>query len=270
MTATVLADTTDSATRSSVSASHLTFGRILRSEAIKLFSLRSTWWSIAITAVLSVGISLLMAIASADFPADFPSVMAITAPIQFTMLLAGILGAIAVTGEYSTGMIRSTLTAVPRRGAVLASKAIVVGGFLALASAAIFAAAILATGSILTPAIDWSEPSQSIVPLAYSVLAMTVFALIGVSFGFVLRNGAGAIAATVGLLFVLPLVIDLFRLFGPAWEWIADLGRYLPMSAAQVLATPGADEIGSALIAMGTWVLVGMLSAWAVLRVRDA
>jgi ABC-2 type transport system permease protein len=270
MTATATAGTTPSSASLSAPGPHLTFGRILRSEAIKLFSLRSTWWSIAITAVLSVGISLLMAIASADFPSDFPSIMAITAPIQFTMLLAGILGAIAVTGEYSTGMIRSTLTAVPRRGDVLAAKAIVVGGFLAVASAVIFAAAIAATTAMLTPAIDWSDPSQSLVPLAYGVLSMTVFALIGVSFGFVLRNGAGAIAATVGLLFVMPIVLSLFAMFGPAWEWVADLARYLPTNAAQTLTVPGATETVPALIALAAWVVVGTVSAWTVLRVRDA
>lgn len=251
------------------SAPHLTFARVVRSEAIKLFTLRSTWWSIAITAALSVGISLLMATASRDFAAGFPPVMAVVAPMQFTMLLAGILGAIAVTGEYSTGMIRSTLTAVPRRGVVLAAKALVVGGFLAVASAVIFAIAVMATAPVLATQIDWSDPDASIIPLAYGVLSMTVFALIGLGFGFILRNGAGAIAATVGLLFVAPIVVSLFAMFGESWEWILDLGRYLPMNASQTLTT-GGDDMTGALIALLAWAVAGLLGSWAILRSRDA
>lgn len=267
MTAAAVAPSRVAASRSTA---HLTFGRVVNSEMIKLFSLRSTWWSIAITAFLSVGISLLMAWASADFEAGFPAVMAIVAPMQFTMLLAGILGAIAVTGEYSTGMIRSTLTAVPRRGTVLAAKAIVVGGFLAIASASIFAIAIAATAPILASPIEWADPSMSSIPIAYAVLSMTVFALIGVSFGFILRNGAGAIAATVGLLFVAPIVVSLFGMFGESWKWIADAGAYLPMNASATLTTPGVEDIAPALIALLAWAGVGLLGSWAVLRVRDA
>ncbi len=254
----------------SVRGARLTFPRVLRSEVIKLITLRSTWWSILIAAVLSVGISLLMALASADFGAEFPAVSAIVMPMQFTMLLAGILGAISVAGEYSTGMIRSTLTAVPHRGVALAAKAIVVGVFLAVASALIFAVAILATAPILATPIDWSDPELSLIPLAYGVLSMTVFALIGVSFGFILRSGAGAIAATVGLLFVMPIVASLFVMFGEAWQWVADLGQYLPMNAAQTLTMPGADEPLPAVLALLGWTVAGLLGSWAVLRTRDA
>src|SRR3546814_17112605 len=99
----------------------LTFPRALRSEWIKLSTLRSTWWSIGIVAALTIGIALLIALAIND--PDFLGIQAVVLPIQFTMLLAGILGVIAVTGEYSTGMIRSTLTADPIRGSVLSAKA---------------------------------------------------------------------------------------------------------------------------------------------------
>ena len=248
----------------------LTFARVVRSEAIKLFSLRSTWWSIGVAAVLSVGISLLMAAASADFGPGFPPVLAIVAPMQFTMLVAGILGAIAVTGEYSTGMIRSTLTAVPQRGVVLAAKALVMGVFLAVASASIFGLAVVATSGLLSTQIDWSDPASSTVPIGYGVLSMTAFALLGVSFGFIIRNGAGAIAATVGLLFVAPIVVSLFSMFGTAWEWVTDLGQYLPMNASQTLTSVGAEDTVPALIAIVAWVVAGLLGAWAVLRTRDA
>ena len=102
----------------------LTFIRAVRGEWIKLATLRSTWWSIGIAAILTIGIAVLIAQAI-DMP-GFEPIQAVVMPIQFTMLLAGILGAISVTGEYSTGMIRSTLAANPKRGSVLGAKAVAV------------------------------------------------------------------------------------------------------------------------------------------------
>ncbi len=250
----------------------LTFPSAVRGEWIKLSTLRSTWWSIAIVAVLTIGIAALIAQA-VDLP-GFDPIQAVVMPIQFTMLLAGILGAISVTGEYSTGMIRSTLTANPVRGSVLAAKTIVVAVFMFVSSVIIFGMAALAVTLIVAPrdqSIDWSDPEASFLPILIASLAMAVFALIGVAFGFILRSGAGAIAATVGLLFVLPLVANMFALFGESWQWVLDATTYLPVSAAQSLIVPGSglDE-PVAYLTLGAWVVAAMLGAWAVLRTRDA
>lgn len=254
----------------SVSVHRLTFLRVLRSEGIKVTTLRSTWWSLAVAAVLSVGISMMIAGASQSFGGDFPAVSAILSPMQFTMLVAGILGAIVVTGEYSTGMIRSTLTAEPRRGTVVVAKAVVVSALMAVTTVLIYAIAIAATTPILADGIDWSEPSQSIVPLAYGVLAMVSFTLLGLGFGFIIRNGAGAIAATVGVLFVLPIVFSLFSMAGEGWRWIVDLSEYLPMNAASVLTTPGSEDVVPSLLALLGWTVGPLLLGWVVLRTRDA
>ncbi|WP_309127012.1 ABC transporter permease [Microbacterium sp.] len=252
----------------------LSFPRQLRSEWIKLASLRSTWWSISIVAVLTVGIALLMALAIGD--TGMPGIQMIVSPIQFTMLLAGILGAISVTGEYSTGMIRSTLAATPIRGLVLAAKAAVLALFMFVTSLVIFGVAATVVSPILeskNAAIDWADFSGAIQPILIASLCMAVFALIGVAFGFLLRSGAGAIAATVGLLFVLPIVLSMFGMAGPAWDWIRALGDYLPASAAQNAIVPqdewGLDE-PVAFLTLAGWVAAGMLGAWAVLRGRDA
>ena len=264
-------------------AYRLSFPRVVRSEAIKLTTLRSTWWSIGVVVVLSIGFSLLVAgalassarmVAENGVSATFTGVSAIVAPIQFTMLLAGALGAIAITGEYSTGMIRSSLTAEPRRGVVLAAKAIVVAVLMAVTSLITFGLAAVATAPLLTDIpIDWGNPEQSTLPILYGSLSMAVFALLGLSFGFILRSGPGAIAATVGLLFVLPIVANIFSFGDPAWQWIRDLSQYLPMNVAQSLTSPSADVGLSdpvALLALGGWVAAGLLGAWAVLRTRDA
>lgn len=270
--------TTDEA----AAAYRLTFARVLRSEWIKTVTVRSTWWAIGVVVVLSIGMSLLVAYALTSASAlsaegDGESITldplsTILGPTQFTILLAGVIGAITVTGEYSTGMIRSTLTAEPRRGAVLASKAIVVAVLLAVTSAAVFAAAALVTAPLLaeTP-IEWGNPTLSTIPILYGVLSMAAFALLGLSFGFIIGNGAGAIAATVGLLFLLPPLVSIFPT-GEAWQWIHDFGNTLPGPASQALMTPGSDlglSDGLALLSLATWVAAGMVAAWVVLRRRD-
>lgn len=256
-------------TRAAHHAAHrLSFAHLLRSEAIKVLTLRSTWWSLGITAALSIGVALMIAAAAADYD-GFAAVNVVLMPTQFTMLVAGILGAIVVTGEYSTGMIRSTLTAQPRRGAVLLSKAVVVSLVMAATTVVTYAAAILLTAPLLTTGIDWSDPAQSTVPLLFGVLSMVVFTLLGLGFGFVIRAGAGAIATTVGVLFVLPIVVSLFTFGGPNWQWMVDLGAYLPASAASDLTTPGA-EIGANLVTLLAWAAGPLLLGWVALRSRDA
>jgi len=250
----------------------LTFLSAVRGEWIKLTTLRSTWWSIGIVAVLTIGIAVLIAQA-VDIP-GFEPIQAAVMPIQFTMLLAGILGAISVTGEYSTGMIRSTLAANPVRGSVLAAKALMVAAFMFVSSLLIFGAAALAVSFVVATrdqSVDWSDPSASYLPILVASLAMAVFSLLGVAFGFILRSGAGAIAATVGLLFVLPIVASMFGIAGEAWQWVSDAARYLPMAAAQSAIIPGTglDE-PVAYLTLACWVVAGLLGAWTVLRTRDA
>ncbi|MFS0895298.1 ABC transporter permease [Microbacterium sp. 179-I 3D3 NHS] len=250
----------------------LTFVGALRGEAIKLGTVRATWWSIAVTAVFTIGIAAILAQSMPGASAD-PAQLAV-APFQFSILLAGILGAISVTGEYSTGMIRSTLTADPVRGSVLAAKAVVLAAFLFVSSLAIFGLAVAVTTAIAAgrgQTIDDSNPVGSLLPVVVASLAMAVFALIGVAFGFILRSGAGAIAATVGLLFVLPIALSMFAIAGESWQWVIDASGYLPVAAAQSAIVPGSglDE-PVAYLTLGAWVAAGLLGAWAVLRTRDA
>lgn len=279
MTAVAAADV-----RTPTSPYRLSFGRVVRSETIKILTLRSTWWSLGVVAFLSIAFSLMIgaqlasshrAAAEAGATIDFAPVMAILAPTQFTMLLAGALGAIAITGEYSTGMIRSTLTAEPRRGVVLIAKALVVAALLAVSSLIVFGVSVLVSAPALSEMpIDWSRPDQSLVPILYGALSMAVFAVIGLSFGFLIRNGAGAVAATVGLLFVLPIVANFFPASDPSWSWVSELARFLPMSASQALMSPGTAAGGlddpTALLALAGWCVAGLVGSWAVLRSRDA
>lgn len=252
----------------------LSFFGALRSEWIKLSTLQSTWWSIGITAILTIGISALFA---AFAPIDKHTVLigAVLTPVAFTMLVAGILGAISVSGEYSTGMIRSTLAAIPIRGMVLAAKAIAVALILFVSSLVTFIIAAIAVsgiGGARGGRMELFSLDETILPILGGSLTMAVYALIGVAFGFLLRSGAGAIAATVGLLFILPIVLNiLMSIGGKSLQWIADVAAHLPAAAGQSATTPteGISQ-GSAYLTLGLWVVGAMLVAWVTLRKRDA
>lgn len=251
-------------------ALRLTFPNLLRSEAIKVLTLRSTWWSLGVTAAMSVGMSLLIALATSGMGGGMAPTNVILAPTQFTMLVAGILGAIVVTGEYSTGMIRSTLTAEPRRGAVLLAKALVVAVTMMLTAVVIYAVAIVLTSPFTSTGIDWASPLDSVVPLVLGALSMACFTLMGVGFGFLLRSGAGAIAVTVGVLFVLPIVLSLFSIAGPEWMWIVESAKYLPVNAAGALTQPGGEDLLEPALTLAGWVVGPLALGWLALRSRDA
>src|ERR1700712_3580861 len=108
---------------------HLSFGGILRSEWIKLRTLRSTVWCYAVLVALTIGIGLLVASfigtgSGADAHRN-DAVQAVTVGVSFGQLVVAVLGTLVITGEYGTGMIRSTLAAVPQRTPALVGKAVV-------------------------------------------------------------------------------------------------------------------------------------------------
>ncbi|MDI9890267.1 ABC transporter permease subunit [Microbacterium sp. IEGM 1404] len=242
------------------------FLRTLRSELLKLTTLRSTWWSLGIAAALSLAIAALYVSAS---DGGYP-ILGVLLSAQFTMLVAGVLGAIAITGEYATGMIRSTLTANPRRAQVALAKSLAIALLVGAATAVSSLLSLAVTVPISSTAVTWSDPTQAVLPLLLGVLAMIAYALIGTGFGLLIRNGAGAIAATVGVLFVAPIAVNLFALGGTSWQWVVDLGRYLPVAAGSDLtAIPTGDILQPALTLLA-WVVALVGSGIVVLRRRDA
>jgi len=280
MSTTVQSPVAPSMTTPQVSPYKLTFGRLVRSEWIKLASLRSTWFAAVITVILSVGISLIAANAFTAYAPDIIDGMeldmafrVVLMPTMFTVLLAAILGAIQVTGEYSTGMIRSTLTAAPGRLGSLFAKVTVVGGFVFILSIVTFLIAAIATTPILGSrdwAMDFTDPTVSVLPILYGAITMTVVALIGLGAGYMLRSGPGAIALAVGIVFVLPLVPGMFAM-APGMQWIVDLGNHLPTNAGQTLMMgEGPIEPGIAAVTLAAWAVAALAGSAAVLRTRDA
>ncbi|MCC4907174.1 ABC transporter permease subunit [Microbacterium sp. cx-59] len=258
----------------------LSFLRVVRSELIKLVTLRSPWWSIGIVAVLSVGMSLLIAFALTGFPgapagnAEL-ALQVVLAPTSFTVLLAVIIGSIQVTGEYSTGMMRSTLTAAPGRIGSLLAKATVIAAFVFVSTLAIFLIAAVATAPIVAGAgagIDVADVGSWLPRFAAGAFMLAVISVIGVAAGYILRNGPGAIAMGVGIVFVLPLLPAFFPA-SPGWEWIQDVAKYLPTSAGQALMSAGGNgalEPWAAALTLLAWAVVGLGLGGVILRTRDA
>ncbi|MEV7736197.1 ABC transporter permease [Streptomyces sp. NPDC088921] len=192
--------------------------RVLRSEWAKFWSLRSSWITLGVAVFLLV---LFGTIASYTYSPD------VTAPgpggpgggsgdstavslaltgATFASLAIGVLGVLMSAGEYSTGMIRSTLTAVPRRLPVLWSKAAVIGP-VALVLTGVGAVAAFLLG---TPGLDGEKIALSLGDdgvlrsLAGAGVYLGLVAVFGVALGVLIRSSAGAIAALVGILLILP------------------------------------------------------------------
>jgi len=253
--------------------------RVITSEWIKLRSLRSTLLSLLAAVACTVGLGILISALRANDinsngfrpgPGFDPTLVSLRG-IYLAQLPIGVLGVLMITGEYTTGMIRATLSAVPRRLPVLWAKALV---FAVVVFVVMGIASLLAFEggqSMLSGAgihVGLSSPGAARAVLG-GALYLTVVGLLGVGLGFLVRNTAGAIATLFGLLLVLPAVVNAL----PS-SLYNDIFRYLPMPAGtQAMTTVRDPTLLSPWAGIGVFALyaVGAVGAGAVmLRRRDA
>jgi ABC-2 type transport system permease protein len=214
--------------------------RILHSDWTKFRSIRSTVWTLLIAVVLMIGVGALFSAVvaneyhtfSAASRAGFSAITTSLAGFSLAQLAIGVLGVLLISGEYSTGMIRASLTAVPRRLPVLWGKLAVFAGVvftLSLIAAVIsfFLGQSLLAGHHLNVAITAPGALRSVVGAA---LYVTVAGLIGLALGALLRNTAAAISAFVGAFFVVPQLTMLL----PS-SISTNLNPYLPSNAGAAL-----------------------------------
>jgi ABC-2 type transport system permease protein len=184
------------------SAGRYRFGHAARMEWVKLRTLRSTWWTLAITAAGTVGIGVTVGLNTTNASEDLTNNA--LAGIVPGLLLAGVLGVLTMTSEYTSGMIRATLTAIPRRPLALAAKAAVFGTVaLAVGEVASFAS-FFAGGLTLRHGITPPSLGQPGV-LRAVVLAGAGFCLIGLlglGLGAIIRHTGAAIAVLVAGIYV--------------------------------------------------------------------
>ena len=230
----------------------LSFGGELRSEWIKLRTLRSTLWCYVIIVILTIGLGLLIASA---LPAPAVGAAAATHDVQqstwvtvstlgisFAQLVSAVLGALVITGEYGTGMIRSTFAAVPKRLPAIVAKALVFGAttfivaLVGLVAAALLTAPLL-PGKDITP--DFGDGNVWLA-LVGGAGYVALIGLLAFGIGLIIRSSAAGIAAALGLVLVVPTILQVLSTVTRA-DWPANIAAFLPNSAGgKLYAYPGA------------------------------
>lgn len=240
--------------------------RALHAEWTKLRTSRETWWLLAAVAALTVVVSGLVTDA---LPCAGCGDVVKTSLIgvQLGQAVVAVLGVLAVAGEYTTGMMHVTFAATPRRGLVLAAKAVVLT--VVVAAAAVVGVA----GSLLVSSLPFDGVHSGVLVRASvgSVLYLVLIALLSLGVATCVRDPAAAIGLALGLLYLSALVAPAIN--DP--EWRRHLEQVAPTSAGLAIqATTGLTELP-----IGPWAGLGVLAAWAggalvlgwlLLRLRDA
>jgi len=220
--------------------------RVMRSEWTKLWSVRSTRWSLLAAFVFTLGIAAIAcAVVSHHWPkmdpherANFHALEPTLGGVQLAQLAIGVLGVLIITAEYSTGMIRASFTAVPKRLPVLWAKAVVFAAVtLALMLPAVLAAFFIGQSILSGRHIDVAFGAPHIARAVIgAALYLTVVGLFGLGLGAIVRNTAGGIASFAALMFVLP---PLMNVLPTSWNDAAS--PYLPLAAGEAIlqTTPG-------------------------------
>ncbi|MEV5829510.1 hypothetical protein AB0L25_28495 [Spirillospora sp. NPDC052242] len=273
------------------------FTDLVAAEWIKVRSLRSTYGVFAVGALVSIAIcansarSNVHLIASSADPAqqrtgiDPLHAAFVPEAYQILMVVAASVGAIAIVGEYSSGMIRTTFAAVPARRSVVAAKAAVVTAVMT-----VYGTLVAASSFGLTQAIYDAEgiglpigAPGALRAVAGAALLAPVSALVGMALGALVRHPAGTVVAAVGVLVLLPRLFE-----GDTYRWVKEIGNAMPYSAWAALVEnpahdmrPGGAEGGmrpveaypvtitEAWIVFGAWAAVALLVTVIAVHRRD-
>jgi len=243
--------------------------RVARSEWTKLWSVRSTRWSLFAAFLFTIGVAALAcAVVAHHYPqmrarekANFHPLEVNLAGVQLAQLALGVLGVLIITAEYSTGMIRASFTAVPRRLPVLWAKAGVFGLVtFALMLPAVLIAFFVGEAILAGQHIDIGIAAPHVIRvLVGAALYLTVAGLFGLGLGAIVRNTAGGIASFAAIMFVLPPLMNVL----PA-SWNNAASPYLPLQAGEAIlsTTPGGH--------LSPWVGLALFAGYAAVAVAVA
>jgi ABC-type transport system involved in multi-copper enzyme maturation permease subunit len=219
-----------------------TFADALRSEWTKLRSVRSTFWALTVTVVLGIGLGAAISAAAAHgYVKSSASAKLSWDPTALSLdglgiatLAIAVLGVLCVSSEYSSGMIRTSLTAVPKRGRLLAAKSLVFAAVTFVVGevtsfAAFFVGQALISGHAPHAALGDPGVARAVMGAG---LALTALAVLSVAAGTLLRHPAAAIAAMIAVLFVLPAIVQALP---DAWR--NPVTEFWPTQAGGQLAT---------------------------------
>ena len=254
----------------------------LHAEWTKLRTISGPAWLLLGVAALTIGVGV-AAVGATHCPAGTqcpvdPTKLSLTG-IQFGEAVVAILAVLAICNEYSTGMIRVTLAAMPRREVVFGAKAILVAGLVLVAAALAVLGSVLA-GHLILPAHGFTAARGFHISLSYgpslraaigSVLYLSLIALLSLGLAAVVRDSAVSIGAVLGVLYIFPIILA----FVTNTTWQHRLERWTPTNAGLTIE----DTTGLHNLAIGPWDGLGVLAIWAgaallagglALRLRDA
>ncbi len=259
--------------------SHRAWPEAIHAEWTKLRTLASTGWLLLGAAALTVTVSATAVAAATAAPGLDPARLSLSG-VQAGQAVVAILAVLAISNEYSTGMIRITLTAMPRRHTVLAAKAALTGGLVLAAGAVAVLASVLAGRLILpgrgfTPANGYHLLSLSDGPVLRaacgSVLYLALIALLSLGVATAVRDSAVAIGTVLALLYLFPVAAAV----ASNQHWQRHLEQIGPMTAGLYIQA----TVGLRALPLTPWQGLGVLALWAagalilgglVLRFRDA
>jgi len=257
----------------------------LRAEWTKLRTVAGPGWLLLATVALTVALSALAAAAVKCPPAGCAQHAQDTAKLSLTGIqlgqaLVAVLAVLVISGEYSTGMIRTTLAAMPRRTSVLAAKAAVLSGTVVAAGTVaalgcVLAGRLILPGNGFTAAHGYPPLSLGDGPVlratAGSVLYLALIALLSLGAATAVRDSAVAVGVVLSLLYLFPIVTAVVT--DPHWQ--RHLKQVAPMTAG--LTIQATTDLRS--LPISPWGGLGVLAAWAaaalltgglLLRLRDA
>ncbi|MGI8412620.1 MAG: ABC transporter permease [Solirubrobacteraceae bacterium] len=255
---------------SATDVGRVTQRRVARSEWTKLRSVRSTRWSLFVAILLIIGIGILVCVVfdsrwphlGAEERSHFHPLRVNLAGVEFAQLAIGVLGVLAITAEYSTGMIRATFSAVPKRLPVLWAKALVFGAVafvitLPAVFIVFFAGQAILSGQHINIALSHPGALRALVGAA---LYMTVMGLFGLGLGAIFRSTAAGISALAGIVFVLPPIIGLLPT-----SFADSVSPYLPSNAGGAVWTINPDPH-----TLAPWAGFGVFCIYAALALAIA
>ena len=243
------------------------FTDLMRSEWTKFRTLRSTWWSLGSTLAVALGVSILAtSVTTAHYATLDPDTQTqfhndtiglfLQPGSTFGELVISVLGVLLIASEYSTGMIRATVLAAPRRTPVLLAKAAVLAGVVFVTSEVIAWLSFFINGSIASKyvKVTLGTPGTLRALLGFG-LVMAMTALIALALGALLRHTAAAISVALGFSLVVPLLISLIP---------GDIGNRLsyamPARAGQLIM----DRTETAGTPYTQWAGLGIVALWTV------
>jgi len=244
--------------------------RVLRSEWHKLWTLRSTWITLTAAAVFTLAVGLVMAGTYDGDDSEIDTVTFLLLGTQISQICVAVLGILTTAGEYATGMIRASLTAVPRRTPVLWSKAAV---------CTVIAFPLTLTTNLVTflaaqPFLSGTDKALALTDpgvlraLAGNAAGITLLSLIALGLGALVRSIPGGIGAFVGTVLVLPEILGALP-----YDALRTALDHFPAQAAGALGSatpmPGAASPGAALLALLLWAAAILSSAALLLKRRD-